>query len=299
MAVINIGSLNIDNVYFVPHFVRPGETLHASRLEKHAGGKGLNQSIALSRAGVRVKHAGMVGNDGSSLLDTLREGGVDISLMETVDGPNGHSFIQVQQDGQNAITLFGGSNMAYHKAFILSVLEKSNPAEDVILLQNEINDLPFVIEQAKTRGFRIVFNAAPCGEEVKNYPLEMLDLLIINEIEGEILSGEKNPERAIQALNKIYPNTGVVLTLGEHGVRYARGSEFISVPSVRVEDVVDTTSAGDTFTGYFMSAWLKNEPVEACLELACRASSLCIQRAGSSSSVPFIAEVCTPATLCS
>ena len=290
MAVINIGSMNIDHVYTVEHFVKPGETLHSQKLELHPGGKGLNQSIALAKAGVQVKHAGLLGNGGAYLKEELENYGVNTDWIRDVEGQNGHSMIQVQPDGQNSIVLYGGSNMKFTDGFIDEVVSHADD-DDVVLLQNEINDIPRIIEQAKTRGLKVVFNAAPCTEQVKDYPLHLLDLLIINEVEGAMLSGETDFDKVLGTLKERYPNTGIVLTLGSGGVYYADANGVLKVAACRVKNVVDTTSAGDTFTGYMMSEWLKGSPMETCLSLACTASAVCIQKAGSSTSIPFPKEL--------
>jgi ribokinase len=294
MAVINIGSMNIDHVYTVEHFVKPGETLHSQRLELHPGGKGLNQSIALAKAGVEVKHAGLIGNGGAYLKEELENYSVNVDWIRDVEGQNGHSMIQVQPDGQNSIVLYGGSNMKFTQAFIDDVLSHAHP-EDVVLLQNEINDIPHIIEEAKRHGLRVVFNAAPCTEAAKDYPLHLLDLLIINEVEGAMLSGETNFDAVLETLRQRCPNTGIVLTLGSGGVFFGDKNGIIKVPACTVTNVIDTTSAGDTFTGYMMSQWLKGQPIKDCLELACIASAVCIQRPGSSTSIPFPVDLPTTA----
>ena len=109
-AVFNIGSLNIDLVYTLEHIVRPGETLTSRTRTVHCGGKGANQSVALARAGVRVFHAGKVGADGGELIATLRNAGVDVSLIETGTGPSGHAVIMVDDAADNAIVLYPGTN---------------------------------------------------------------------------------------------------------------------------------------------------------------------------------------------
>ena len=290
MAVINIGSMNIDHVYSVDHFVLPGETLHSKRLEIHPGGKGLNQSIALVKAGVPVKHAGLIGAGGAFLKEELAASGVDVKWIQEVPGQNGHSIIQVQPDGQNSIFLYGGSNLVFTADYIDTVLAQAQP-NDVVLLQNEINDIAHIMEQAKSQGLRIVFNAAPCTAAAKDYPLHLLDLLIINEVEGAMLSDKTDFDDVLHTLRERYPDTGIVLTLGAGGVFYADRNGIVKVPAKRVNNIVDTTSAGDTFTGYMLSQWLENKPIEEALRLACIASAVCIQRAGSSTSIPFPHEI--------
>lgn len=290
MTIINVGSLNIDHVYTVDHFVRPGETLHSWLLERHPGGKGLNQSIALARAGVSVQHVGFVGDEGEHLTQVLADNHVDVQWMRKISGANGHSIIQVRPDGQNSIVLYGGSNMKFDLQHIEAAMASAQPT-DIVLLQNEINHLPQVIECAKRYGLRVVFNAAPASDAVLNYPLHLIDLLIINEIEGLELTGKRNPTEICEQLIAHYPTTAVLLTLGAEGALYMDARETVSVPAEFVSQVIDTTAAGDTFIGYFLGGWLKNAPIVRCLQLACRASALCIQRKGSSTAIPYPHEV--------
>ena len=123
MKIINFGSINIDHVYGVEHFVRPGETLESESYALFSGGKGANQSIALARAGAEVIHAGKVGADGAWLKTKLQESGVDVSLVEMVDLPTGHAVIQVNSEGENAIIIHGGANRSVSKANIKKVLD--------------------------------------------------------------------------------------------------------------------------------------------------------------------------------
>ena len=147
MKIINFGSINIDHVYGVEHFVRPGETLESESYSVFSGGKGANQSIALARAGAEVLHAGKVGADGGWLKTKLRDNGVDVSLVETVDLPTGHAVIQVNSEGENAIIIHGGANRTFSSADIDKVLESAE-AGDYLLLQNEINAVEKVLEKA-------------------------------------------------------------------------------------------------------------------------------------------------------
>ena len=138
MDILTIGSLNIDHVYRVPRLVRPGETLAASDYRVFAGGKGFNQSVALARAGAAVRHAGCVGADGVWLLDRLRKEGVETSGVEKVGAPTGHAVIQVDDEGENAILLFGGANREVRPDQIRRAVN-TMPADGLLLLQNEIS----------------------------------------------------------------------------------------------------------------------------------------------------------------
>ncbi len=282
MKVINFGSINIDHVYSVDHFVRPGETLESRSYSLFSGGKGANQSIALARAGAAVMHAGKVGPDGDWLTAKLRDNGVDVSLVETAAEPTGHAVIQVNREGENAIIIHGGANRSVSETNIKKVLENAKEG-DLLLLQNEINSVADILEKAK--GLTVVFNPAPMSDAVRHYPLEKVDIFIVNETEGEALTGERQPEAILDAMAARYPKSRTVLTLGRAGVRYGDGAQRISVAALEVE-AVDTTGAGDTFIGYFLAELVRGSSVKAAIELGVRASALCVTRKGAADSIP-------------
>ncbi len=284
VKIINFGSINIDHVYSVDHFVRPGETLSSNSYAVFSGGKGANQSIALARANADVVHVGKVGKDGIWLKEKMEKEGIDTSFVNTVKAPTGHAVIQVNKEGENAIIIHGGANLTYKSSDIEKVL-KTAKTEDIVLLQNEINDVDKIIKQTKSKGLKVVFNPAPMSDAVKDYPLELVDIFIINETEGEALSGEKKPEKIIKAMGKLYPKSSVVLTLGKKGVIYAKGKKVISVDALKVK-AVDTTGAGDTFIGYFLAEFSRGMTIEKCLEAAIKASSICVTRKGAADSIP-------------
>ena len=151
MKILNLGSLNIDKTYSVKRFVQPKETIQALDYEEFCGGKGLNQSVALARAGAEVYHAGAVGGDGKLLLDMLKEAGADTGYVETLDGASGHAVIQIDESGQNNIIICGGTNRKITREYISSVLDHFGKG-DLILLQNEVSNIVFAMEEAKKRG---------------------------------------------------------------------------------------------------------------------------------------------------
>ena len=289
MKVLNFGSLNIDHVFSVDHMVQAGETINASSKDVYAGGKGLNQSIALARAGVPVYHAGVVGEDGTLLLRRLVECGVDISLLCTVEGPSSHTFIQVDRQGQNCIVVYTGSNIQVTEAYVDQVL-KSFGAGDFIVLQNEINAIDSIMEKASAKGMRIVFNPSPLDDRIIHYPLEKVDFFLMNELEGHAFTGYDEPEKIIKAMHTSYPSATIVLTLGADGVLCCHRNKFFRQAACPAP-VVDTTAAGDTFTGYFIACLLKNRPIQEILEKACRASAITVGRKGASDAIPTAEEV--------
>lgn len=290
MKILNFGSLNIDDVYAVDHFVRPGETISTSSLQIFPGGKGLNQSVALGRAGAQVCHAGAVGTDGLFLLQQLQEAGVDTSLVQVLpDVPTGHAIIQVDKGGQNAILLFGGSNQAITPEMADCVLE-SFEAGDWLLLQNEINQNPYIIQKACEKGMKIAWNPSPMDDKIKEIPLHKIALFFVNEIEGREMTGEEDPEDILHTFSRLSPNCQVVLTLGRHGAMAFDGTTVYrhGIYPVAVED---TTAAGDTFTGFYLASQMAGDPIPYSLELASKASSIAVSRKGASVSIPTLSDV--------
>ena len=281
--ILNIGSLNLDYVYAVPRFVTAGETLLSSRRNVFPGGKGLNQTVAAARAGAKVYHAGAVGADGDMLLDLLRDAGADVSAVSRVDAPTGHAIIQVTPQGENAIVILGGANRSVTPETVEKALEKVD-AGDILLLQNEINSLDAIIRRAAKKGLRILFNPAPMEDSVKSLPLELLDTLVVNEVEGRALAGD------MDALRTAYPRQKILLTQGSRGASLWTGSELIFQPAFPVQ-AVDTTAAGDCFLGYYAAAIAENLPYAQALRLAAAASALAVQRQGAAPSIPIRRDV--------
>ncbi len=289
MKIINFGSLNIDHVYRVPHFVRPGESLPSEDYSVFAGGKGGNQSVALSRAEARVVHAGKIGADGRWLKDYLDKSSVDTSLILEGSMPTGHAIIQVAPDGQNSIIVYGGANQAISSADVSAVLDSAD-AGDILLLQNELNATREIIENASRKGLIVVFNPAPMTADVRDLPLASLRYIIVNELEGAALAGVDVPQKIIGKLVSQLPDTGVVLTLGDKGVLYGSRDGNIEMPAERVK-ALDTTAAGDTFTGYFLAEISRGAKLEAALRVAVRAAAICVTRKGAADSIPTRREV--------
>ena len=290
MKILNFGSLNIDYFYDVNHIVRPGETTKSIRLSKNAGGKGLNQSVAISNAGSQVFHAGLIGNDGIFLKEFLEEKKIDTTFIKILDDqPSGHAIIQVDQKGQNSIILHGGANLILDEEYVNEVFNHFDK-DDILILQNEINLIPYIIQKAHNKRLKIFFNPAPMSREVFNYQLDCIDYFIVNEIEGKELTGESEPDKILSAMINKFAESSVILTLGENGSMFAHKNEIIKMPAEKV-NVVDTTAAGDTFIGYFISEYVRKSDIERCLKIATRASSICVSRRGSAESIPTCNEV--------
>jgi ribokinase len=289
MRILNFGSLNIDYVYRLDAFVAPGETKAASSLSVNAGGKGLNQSIALAKAGAKVSHAGKIGAEGEFLLEALEKSGVDASLVARSKEASGHAIIQVDDEGRNCIIIYGGANRDIDDAYVDRALSGFG-AGDLILLQNEIASIPRIMRKAHERGLKIAMNPSPLGPEISGYPLELIDIFIMNEIEAAGLSGQSDPERAASALLAKRPEAKILITLGGDGELYADATTKLRRPAHKVK-AVDTTAAGDTFTGYFLAAIGEGMSPDDAIELASKAAAICVTRPGAAPSIPTRAEV--------
>lgn len=289
MNVVNFGSLNIDHVYAVDHFCRAGETIHTKSYTQNAGGKGLNQSIAVSRSGQKVHHAGLLGPEGTRLAELLSGSGVDLRYLKHTDVPQGHAVIQVQPDGQNCIFLYGGSNQAVTPQEIDEVLMQLN-AGDYLLLQNEIANLTYLLRAAARRGLRIVLNASPISDELLNADLSGVDWLVVNEIECAAMAGCGDAQAGYETLKQRYPSLGILLTLGSEGsVSWKDGTE-VRQCAYPVK-AVDTTGAGDTFMGYFVGCLAQGMERQTAMQYASMASAISVTRPGAAASIPLMDEV--------
>lgn len=290
--ILNFGSINYDHVYSVENFVRPEETIAATQYTITHGGKGLNQSIALARAGAQVYHAGAVGkSDGAAILQTLSGNGVNIDFVESKDCASGHAIIQLNARGQNCILIWGGANREISAEQIERTLAHFAPG-DYLVLQNETNLLERMIRLGKERGMKIVLNPSPMNAVIPALPLELVDYLIMNEVEARGICGQDaEPGELLHQLTQRFPATTIVITLGSRGVYCKKGAgEATYNPAYQVT-VVDTTAAGDTFSGYFIAAIARGEPVAEALRQASTAAALAVTRFGAEPSIPCWGEV--------
>lgn len=289
MKLLDFGSLNIDHTYQLPHLVRPGETLASDSYHKSEGGKGFNQAVALAKAGQEVYLAGAIGQDGLFLRDYLQELGVHTEHLCVLDAPTGHAMIQLDTEGQNCIILFGGTNGMITEAMIDEVLADFGTG-DYLLLQNEISHVDSIICAAHAKGMHIILNPSPMSPELLTWPLELVEWFILNEIEGADITGKTQPEEMLDELLRRYPACHVVLTLGERGSVYADATQRMD-QSIVTAHTVDTTAAGDTFTGYFIHALLQGEAIQHALKTAACASAITVSRPGAGRSIPAAEEV--------
>lgn len=323
--VLNFGSLNIDYVYAVPHFVRGGETLAAASRAVHIGGKGLNQSVSLARAGLAPMHAGIIGGDGSFLKGFLAAEGVDVSrVAEMPEEPSGHTFIQVRPEGENAILYYPGTNERLTEEFVKSTLDGLESG-DVLLLQNETNLVDVIIREGLARGLRVIFNPAPFDEAARRLPLNALHAVVLNQTEAQGLVSEDpdeldredagsallSGEALFEAVAAKLPHVTLIITQGSKGAAWRRPSGRAGFTPAFPVAAVDTTGAGDAFTGYAVRALVEalaaeddaraagrsqKDAVQAGddafalgMRLAAMAAAISVTRHGAAESIPTLA----------
>lgn len=297
MKVLNFGSLNIDYVYSLDHFVQKGETIASDELHIFSGGKGLNQSVALGRAGVETYHAGAIGPDGEFLLEILREAGVRTELVKCcTEIRTGNAIIQKDKSGDNCIILYGGANRAMTREQVDETLAQF-AAGDFLVLQNEINEVDYIMEKAHEKGMRVVLNPSPMDERIFAMPLSLVDYFLLNEVEaGQLLhlphAEETDGKELAERLSERFPDAVIVLTLGSRGSVCLCDGALTEQGIYRVE-TVDTTAAGDTFTGYFLAGIMKGFPIAEAMDLAARAAAIAVSGAGAAPSIPDMERVRT------
>lgn len=289
MRILNFGSLNLDYTYRVSHIAAPGETITSKSLEIRPGGKGLNQSAALAKAGAEVFHAGLIGEDGAMLKATCEISGADTGYIGVSDVRSGNAIIQVDDQGQNCIILFPGANRAIGKDYVDQVLEGFCEGE-YLLLQNEISSLSYIIDRAYEKGMKIILNPSPLDDRLKECDLQKIFMFILNEVEGAQLTQATEPEGILRKMHELYPKAEIVLTLGSEGSVFYDGSQKIR-QAIYPANVKDTTGAGDTFTGFFITEYIGGKDPAAALQTASMAASIAVSREGAADAVPFMEEV--------
>ncbi|PRZ49379.1 ribokinase [Tritonibacter scottomollicae] len=285
MAIWNLGSINIDMVYALPHMPEPGETLAASSFDQGLGGKGANMSVAAARAGAHACHIGAIGPEGKWTVDRLTEYGVDTRYIAQLDTATGHAIIAVDPSGENQIILYPGANRALTEDQIGQALTAAN-AGDILLMQNETNMQAEAARIGHQIGLRVAYAAAPFDAEAVQAVLPFIDLLFLNEVEAAQLQAATG--KAPQDLGV----DDVIVTLGAKGARHFNGRDGskIDVPAQRVTPV-DTTGAGDTFTGYVLAALDRGLPMAQAMTQASRAGALMVTRHGAADVIPDLKEV--------
>ncbi|WP_126975254.1 ribokinase [Frigidibacter oleivorans] len=285
MTIYNLGSINIDHVYRLPHLPGPGETLAALDYRTGLGGKGANQSAAAARAGARVVHLGAVGPDGGWTLDRLRGWGVEVDHVARVEAATGHAIINVDAAGENSIVIHHGANHGFAFDAVDRALAGAAPG-DLLLLQNETAHQARAAMLAAGRGLRVMYSAAPFEVAAVQAVLPHVTLLALNAVEAAQLSA------ALGCAPEAVPVPQLLITRGAAGADWiepARGLHLhVASPKVAA---VDTTGAGDTFAGYLAAGLDAGDPPEAALRRAAAAAALKVTRHGTADAIPARAEV--------
>ena len=289
MKILNFGSINIDFVYTLSHFVQPGETISSKAFQTFIGGKGCNQSAAIAKAGVDVFHAGNISESGLFIKEQLEKWNVSTNFINTVEEATGHAIIQVNDSGENAIIIHGGANQTISDTQIDDTLAYFEQG-DFLILQNEISRIDTIIAKAKSKGMTVFFNPAPMTAAVQDYPLHLVDFFIVNETEGQQLTGETETTAIIHQMKKTFPEAAIIMTLGKKGVLYTKGEAWLEQAAFDVP-TVDTTAAGDTFIGYFVAMLQQGKTTETALSVASRAAALTVTQKGGAVSIPTIDKV--------
>jgi ribokinase len=286
--IVVFGSINLDLIFQLPAIPAPGETVLGPDIRIEPGGKGANQALAAARDGARVVFVGAVGRDplADAALALLRSDGVDLSRVARVDRASGCAAIFVDPRGRNAIGVGSGANLA----------ARAEQAEDSLLapgctvvLQMEVlsGQTAALIRRARARGARIVLNLAP-AMPLPADTLGMIDVLVLNEGEAEWLAGNLGSADGAEGLRAALGVT-TVRTLGERGVEAAHAAGLLRIAPHPVV-AVDTTGAGDCFTGVLAAGLDRGMELEPALVRANVAAALCCTRPGSQATMPYAAE---------
>ena len=283
MTLWNLGSINADYIYRVPHIPAPGETLTSLGRKVFLGGKGANISVAAARAGAHVRHIGAVGADGRWAVQRLLEYGVDTRQIAEVETETCQAMIFVDPAGENTIVLHPGANMAIPPDTLDQALSQAETG-DWLIMQNETCLQAEAATRGKQMGLRIAYAAAPFEPARVQAVLDHLDFLILNAIEADQLY------RATGLAPEALPVRDVIVTRGGDGATWFGPDGPAHVAALPVTPV-DTTGAGDTFTGYVLAGLDRGLPVEQAMAQASRAAALMVTRAGTADVIPDLAEV--------
>jgi len=290
--ILNYGSLNIDKIFSLDHIVKPGETIASYAYKSNAGGKGCNQAGALAKAGCEVYMAGKTGVDGLFILELLKNCNVNVDFVNTDSLVSGQALIQVSKDGQNSIILSPGANMENTCAEIDKTFENFSKG-DYLILQNEINNIEYLINKGYEKKMVICFNPSPFTNEILTLPLKKVDYFFVNEVEASQMVDSKdinNFQNILDKLNSKFSNSKIIMTVGKQGANYSYKNEQYHQEIIDAP-VVDTTAAGDTFMGYFIASIINNLSADKALYYATKASAVTVSKEGALISIPKKEEI--------
>ena len=287
--ILVFGSINLDLIFPLPSLPSPGETLLAPSVRIEPGGKGANQALAAARDGARVVMTGAVGGDAlaDGALVLLHQADIDLSRVITADAATGCAGIFVDREGRNVIGVGSGANLAVRADQVEDALLVP---ETLLLLQMEVPpaENAALIRRARARGARIVLNLAPAAP-LDLDALRAVDVLVLNEAEAAWLASRLGTRAEADDLHRALGRV-VVRTLGEQGAEAASEGGTIHVPGRKVV-AIDTTGAGDCFTGVLVAALDRGIPLAPALHRANVAAALCCTHAGSQGTMPIAAEI--------
>lgn len=283
MAIWNLGSVNIDHVYRLPHLPLPGETLAAHSYSVGLGGKGANQSIAASRAGAQTHHIGAIGSSDDWVLRRLQEAGIETgAIAQLADHASGHAIILLDETAENRIIIHPGANRALDAGAVAQHLAAIT-AGDRLLIQNETNCQIEAARIAQKAGAGVIYSAAPFDLTALKAILPFASVLAMNAGEADQL---------FAAMPGDLPVDGLLITRGSEGAEYRdlRSGQITRQAAFAVKPL-DTTGAGDCFAGYFAAALDQGAPVQEALRQASAAAAIKVTRAGAGDAIPHLTEV--------
>ena len=284
MKILNFGSINQNYVYRVEHIAGPGETIAAESFDILPGGKGANQSVAIARAGGKVFHAGQVGKDAEWIVDKLRFNGVDTRHIAVCDSPSGHAVAQVDKKGLDSSVVFPGCNRETERSQIDEVMDNFDD-RTILLFQNEVGEIPYLMEKGRERGMTVCFNASPFEKSVLDYPMDLVDILVVNETEAEGVVGNESAYETFEKWNEMSTDIEIIVTRGKSGLIYYSSGGRIEMPAFATIPA-DATAAGDTFIGYYLTYRSPERDVRDTLKIAARAAAICVSRRGAMDAIP-------------
>ncbi len=285
--ILDYGSLNIDKTFLLDHIVMPGETISSQNFKINAGGKGCNQAGALAKAGCNVYMAGKIGKDGLFLLDLLNSFKVNTEFINTNSEVTGQAIIQVSTSGLNSIILSAGANYENTTKEIDKTLENFSNG-DYLILQNEINNIEYLINKGYEKGLKICFNPSPFTKDILKLPLEKISYFFVNEVEAAQISEAEDTKDFMQILKKInkkFPTSHIIMTIGKDGAYYCYKENEIFQEIIEAP-VIDTTAAGDTFMGYYIASLIKGYNYKEALFFATKAAAITVSKNGALTSIP-------------
>ena len=291
-----IGSLNMDLVVNVDTMPKPGQTIIGSNFKEVPGGKGANQAVAMARLNGNVTMIGKVGEDGfgQTLINSLKNDKVDTTYIQTAKGATGVALITVDKNAQNSIVVSPGANFEVKEDDIDNNIEAIKNSDIVVLqLETPLNTIKYALNEAKELNKYTILNPAPAvkldDEIIKN-----IDLLTPNETELEIISGVSiETEEDIQKASQIMIEKGVkelIVTLGSKGSLYINKEKSMFKKAYKVE-AVDTTAAGDSYTGALAVALSQDKGMEEAMDFASKVGALSVLKEGAQSSLPTLEDV--------